>query len=50
VLRNLVWPAVVSAASSLLAVLTALLDPSKGTLVLALGLTSVAMACLSQRA
>lgn len=49
-LKNIVWPAVVSAVASGLAVITALLDPSKGTLVLALGLTSVAMACLSQRA
>lgn len=49
-LRNLVWPAVVSALGCALAVITALVDPSKGTLVLAFGLTSVAMACLSQRA
>lgn len=49
-LRNLVWPAVVSATASGLAVLIAVLDPSKGTLVLALGLTAVSMALLSQRA
>jgi hypothetical protein len=49
-IQGLVWPAVVSAVSSLLAVLTALLTPEKGSLVLALGLTAIGMACLSQRA
>jgi hypothetical protein len=49
-LRDLVWPAVVSAGCSILAVLVALVSPEKGSLVLALGLVAVSMAVLSQRA
>lgn len=47
-LQSLIWPAVISAVLSVLAVLTALLTPDKGTLVLALGLSAVAWACLAQ--
>ena len=47
-LRSLIWPAVISAVLSILAVLTALLAPDKGTLALALGLSAVAWAALAQ--
>ena len=49
VLRELAWPAILSAGSALLAVLVALRSPEKGSLVLALGLTSVSMALLAMR-
>jgi hypothetical protein len=47
-LQSLIWPAVVSAVLSILAILTALLTPDKGTLALALGLSAVAWAGLAQ--
>ena len=47
-LQSLIWPAVISAVLSVLAVLTALLTPDKGTLALALGLSAVAWAALAQ--
>ena len=47
-LESLIWPAVISAVLSFLAVLTALLTPDKGTLALALGLSAVAWAGLAQ--
>jgi len=47
-LQSLIWPAVISAVLSILAVLTALLTPDKGTLALTLGLSAVAWACLAQ--
>jgi hypothetical protein len=47
VLRELAWSAIVSAGSAGLAVLVALSSPEKGTLVLALGLTSVSAGLLA---
>ena len=47
-LQSLIWPAVISAVLSVLTVLTALLTPDKGTLVLALGLSAVSWAMLAQ--
>jgi hypothetical protein len=47
-IQSLIWPAVVSAILSVLAVLTALLTPDKGTLALALGLSAIAWAGLAQ--
>jgi hypothetical protein len=47
VLRELAWSAIVSAGSAGLAVLVALSFPEKGTLVLALGLTSVSAGLLA---
>ena len=47
-LQSLIWPAVISAVLSILAILTALLTPDKGTLALALGLSAVAWAGLAQ--
>jgi hypothetical protein len=49
VLRELAWPAIISAGSSSIAVLVALSSPEKGTLVLALGLASVSSALLALR-
>jgi hypothetical protein len=49
VLRELAWPAIISAGSAGLAVLVALSSPEKGTLVLALGLASVSSALLALR-
>jgi len=47
-LQSLIWPAVISAVLSILAILTALLAPDKGVLVLALGLSAIAWAGLAQ--
>jgi hypothetical protein len=47
-LRSLIWPSVIAAGLSVLAVLIALLAPDKGTLVLALGLSAVTWALLAQ--
>jgi len=47
-LQSLIWPAVISAVLSILTVLTAFLTPDKGNLILALGLSAVAWACLAQ--
>jgi hypothetical protein len=47
-LQSLIWPAVISAALSLITVLVSLLTPDRGTLVLALGLSAIAWACLAQ--
>ncbi len=47
-IRDLIWPAVISAGLSLLAVIVAVAYPDKGTLVLSLGLSAIAMACLAQ--
>jgi len=47
-LQSLIWPSVISAVLSILAVLTALLNPDKGTLALTLGLSAVAWAMLAQ--
>jgi len=47
-LQNLIWPAVIAAILSFIAVLVSLLTPDRGTLVLALGLSAVAWACLAQ--
>jgi predicted anti-sigma-YlaC factor YlaD len=47
-LQSLIWPSVIATALSVLTVLTALLAPDKGTLVLALGLSAVTWACLAQ--
>jgi len=47
-LESLIWPAVISAVLSALAILTALLNPDKGSLALALGLSAVAWAALAQ--
>ena len=47
-LQNLIWPAVIAAVLSVIAVLVSLLAPDRGTLVLALGLSAVAWACLAQ--
>jgi len=47
-LQSLIWPAVISAVLSILAILTALIAPDKGTLALALGLSAVAWAGLAQ--
>ena len=47
--RELAWPAILSAGSALLAVLVALSSPERGSFVLALGLTSVSMALLAMR-
>jgi len=49
VLRDLAWPSIISAGSALLAVLVALSSPESGSLVLALGLASVASALLAMR-
>ena len=48
-LRSIVWPAVLSAASSLAAVLVALIAPESQELVLALGLSSISLGLLAQR-
>jgi len=47
-LQSLIWPAVISAVLSILAILTALITPDKGVLALSLGLSAVAWACLAQ--
>jgi hypothetical protein len=47
-LEGLIWPAVISAVLSILAILTALVAPDKGSLALALGLSAVAWAGLAQ--
>jgi len=47
-IRDLIWPAVISAGLSLLAVTVAIVSPDKSTLVLSLGLSAIAMACLAQ--
>jgi hypothetical protein len=47
-LQSLIWPAVISAVLSFIAVLVSLLSPDRGTLILALGLSAVAWACLAQ--
>lgn len=49
VLRELAWLAITSIGSAALAVLVALSSPERGTLILALGLTSVSTALLSMR-
>jgi hypothetical protein len=49
VLRELAWPAIISAGSAGFAVLVALSSPERGTLVLALGLASVSSALLALR-
>ena len=49
-LQNLVWPAVLSAVLTGFTVLTGLLAPDRGNLILALGLSAIAMACLAQNA
>jgi hypothetical protein len=49
VLRELAWPAIISAGSAGLAVLVALSSPERGSLVLALGLASVSAALLALR-
>jgi len=46
--QSLIWPAVISAVLTILAILTALIAPDKGTLALALGLSAVAWAGLAQ--
>jgi hypothetical protein len=47
-LQSLIWPAVISAVLSFIAVLVSLLSPDRGTLILSLGLSAVAWACLAQ--
>jgi len=47
-LQSLIWPAVISVALSTLAILTALLAPDRGNLILALAVSAVAWACLAQ--
>lgn len=47
-LADLIWPAVLAAVASGLAVLVALVSPEKGSLVLALGFTGITMALLAQ--
>jgi len=46
---TILWPAVISMATSVLAVVVALRAPESQELVLALGFTSVSMALLAQR-
>ena len=48
-LKDILWPSVLSVATSLLAVLVALVSPESQELVLALGLTSISMGLLAQR-
>lgn len=48
-LGAILWPAVISMATSVLAVVVALRAPESQELVLALGFTSVSMALLAQR-
>ena len=48
-LGTILWPAVISMATSVLAVVVALRAPESQELVLALGFTSVSMALLAQR-
>jgi hypothetical protein len=47
-LQALIWPAVISAVLSFIAVLVSLVAPDRGTLVLALGLSAITWACLAQ--
>lgn len=46
-LKDLIWPAVLAAVGSVLAIVTALIAPDNGSLVLAFGLSAIAMACLA---
>lgn len=49
-MRELVWPAVLAAVLSPLAIIVALINPDSATVPLTLGLAAVTMALLSNRA
>lgn len=50
ILRNLVWPSILSVLFVVLAILVALVSPSNLALVLSFGSASIAFAILAQRA
>lgn len=49
ILRNLVWPSILSALCIVLTIVVALVSPSNLALVISFGLSSVAFALLAQR-
>lgn len=50
ILRNVIWPAVVSVLLTTVAIITAIVAPDKDVLVLALSLGAITLAVLAQMA